>query len=52
MKAAGKTVAEFTGIMSNPTWAKVQEGAKLARESKVDLILEMCIRDSNSIGKL
>ena len=39
LKAAGKTVTEFTGIMSNPTWAKVQEGAKLARESKADLIL-------------
>ncbi len=39
LKAAGKTVTEFTGIMSNPTYAKVQEGAKLARESKADLIL-------------
>ena len=39
LKAAGKTVTEFTGIMSNPAWAKVQEGAKLARESKADLIL-------------
>lgn len=39
LKAAGKTVTEFTGIMSNPTFAKVQEGAKLAREHKIDLIL-------------
>ena len=39
MKAAGKTVTEFTGIMSNPTFAKVREGAKLAREHKIDLIL-------------
>ena len=39
LKAAGKTVTEFTGIMSNPTYAKVQEGAKLARESKADLVL-------------
>ena len=30
---------EFSGIMSNPTYAKVQEGAKLARENHVDLIL-------------
>lgn len=36
---AGKTVVEFSGIMSNPTYAKVQEGAKLAREHHVELIL-------------
>ena len=36
---AGKTVVEFGGIMPNPTYAKVQEGAKLAREKQVDLIL-------------
>ena len=36
---AGKRIVEFSGIMSNPTYAKVQEGAKLARENKVDLIL-------------
>lgn len=36
---AGKEVAEFSGIMSNPTYAKVQEGARLAREKKVDFIL-------------
>lgn len=39
LKAAGKTVTEFSGIMSNPTWAKVQEGAKLARENQIDLVL-------------
>lgn len=39
LKAAGKTVTEFSGIMSNPTYAKVQEGAKLAREHQVDLVL-------------
>ena len=39
LDAAGKTVVEFPGIMSNPTYAKVQEGAALAREKKVDLIL-------------
>ncbi len=39
LKAAGKTVTEFSGIMSNPTFAKVREGAKLAREHKIDLIL-------------
>ncbi len=36
---AGKTVTEFFGIMSNPTYAKVQEGATLAREHQIDLIL-------------
>ena len=39
LKAAGKTVTEFSGIMSNPTYAKVQEGAKIVRENGVDLIL-------------
>ena len=39
LQDAGKTVIDFSGIMSNPTYAKVQEGAKLAREHKVDLIL-------------
>lgn len=39
LKAAGKTVTEFSGIMSNPTYAKVQEGAKIVRENGIDLIL-------------
>ena len=39
LKAAGKTVTEFTGIMSNPTYEKVQEGAKIAREAGADYIL-------------
>ena len=39
LNAAGKRVVEFSGIVSNPTYAKVQEGAKLARENHVDLIL-------------
>lgn len=39
LRAAGKTVVEFSGIMPNPTYAKVQEGAALAREKKADLIL-------------
>ncbi|MFQ9952747.1 MAG: iron-containing alcohol dehydrogenase, partial [Clostridium sp.] len=39
LKKAGKQVVEFPGIMANPTYAKVLEGAKLARENKVDLIL-------------
>lgn len=39
LNAAGKRVVEFSGIMSNPTYQKVQDGAKLARENHVDLIL-------------
>ena len=39
LRDAGKTVIEFSGIMPNPTYAKVQEGAKLARDNHVDLIL-------------
>ena len=39
LNARGKTVIEFSGIMPNPTYQKVQEGAKLARENHVDLIL-------------
>lgn len=39
LSAAGKRVVEFDGIMSNPTYVKVQEGAKVARENHVDLIL-------------
>lgn len=39
LNAQGKRIVEFSGIMSNPTYQKVQEGAKLARENHVDLIL-------------
>ena len=36
---AGKEIVDFSGIMPNPTYAKVQEGAALAREKQVDFIL-------------
>lgn len=36
---AGKSVIEFSGIMPNPTYAKVQEGAALAKEKKIDLVI-------------
>ena len=36
---AGKTVVELPGIKSNPTYAQLQEGARLVREHQVDLIL-------------
>lgn len=39
LKSAGKNIVEFSGIMPNPTYAKVQEGARLARENHIDLIL-------------
>ena len=39
LKEAGKTVVDFSGIMPNPTYAKVQEGAALAQEKGVDFIL-------------
>ena len=35
----GKEVVDFDQIMPNPTYAKVQEGARLARERHVDFIL-------------
>lgn len=39
LEEAGKNVTDFCGIMSNPTYEKVQEGAALAREKKIDFIL-------------
>lgn len=36
---AGKNVVDFSGIMPNPTYAKVQEGAVLARKHHVDFIM-------------
>ena len=39
LEECGKTVIDFGGIMPNPTYAKVQEGACLAREQRIDFIL-------------
>lgn len=39
LQEAGKEVVEFGGIMPNPTYNKVQEGARIAREQHVDFIL-------------
>lgn len=39
LKELGKTVVDFPGIMANPTYAKVQEGAKLVKENGIDFIL-------------
>ena len=39
LKETGKNVIEFSGIMANPTYKKVQEGAQVARENNIDMIL-------------
>ncbi len=39
LEKAGKTVVEFPGIMANPTYQKVLEGAALAKEVHADMIL-------------
>lgn len=39
LEDAGKNVTDFNGIMSNPTYAKVQEGAELAKKENIDFIL-------------
>ena len=39
LEKAGKTVVEFPGIMANPTYQKVLEGAALAKEVHADIIL-------------
>ena len=39
LKAEGKNIIEFDGIMPNPTYEKVLEGAELARKNHVDVIL-------------
>lgn len=39
LKSAGKKVFEFPGIMANPTYRKVLEGAKFAKENEIDVIL-------------
>ena len=39
LQANGKTVVEDGGVMPNPTADKLREGAKLARENHVDLLL-------------
>ncbi len=39
LKSSGKNIIELPGVMANPTSEKLAEGAKLARENNVDLIL-------------
>ena len=39
LKECGKDVAEIAGVMPNPTYDKLCEGMKIAREHKADLLL-------------
>lgn len=39
LKEAGKNVAEISGVMPNPTVAKLNEGVKIARAANSDFIL-------------
>ena len=39
LEDAGKKVFDFSGVMSNPTYAKVQEGAGMAKKENIDFIL-------------
>lgn len=39
LRKCGKEIAEVSGVMPNPTYAKLLEGAKVAREFGADLIL-------------
>lgn len=39
LKENGKNIVELSGIMANPTYEKVMEGAALVRDNNVDLIL-------------
>lgn len=39
LKEAGKNIFEFNGIMSNPTYAKVLEGAKIVKDNQIDFII-------------
>ena len=39
LKDAGKKIVELPGVMPNPTYSKMMEGAKLVRDHQVELIL-------------
>lgn len=39
LKNCGKTVSEISGVMPNPTLAKLYEGVEIARKANADLIL-------------
>lgn len=39
LEESGKEVVDFGGIMPNPTYVKVQEGARIVRDKHIDFIL-------------
>lgn len=39
LNACGKNITELAGINANPRYSQVQEGARLVREHRIDLIL-------------
>lgn len=39
LEESGKDVVDFGGIMPNPTYAKVQEGARIVKAEHIDFIL-------------
>ena len=39
LKEAGKNIFEVSGVMPNPTYKKMMEGAKAIKENNIDLIL-------------
>lgn len=39
LEDSNKKIVELSGVMANPTYEKVMEGARLVRENNVDLIL-------------
>lgn len=39
LKKLGKNIFEFSDVMSNPTYKKVQEGIQIVKENKIDFIL-------------
>jgi alcohol dehydrogenase YqhD (iron-dependent ADH family) len=39
LKESGKNVTEISGVMPNPTVAKLKEGVQIARDAKADFIL-------------
>lgn len=39
LKEENKEIIEFNGIMSNPTYKKVQAGVELVKKEKIDFIL-------------
>lgn len=39
LKSAGKTIVEDAGVMPNPTYEKLLDGCRIARDNKVDFLL-------------